>query len=61
MRAKIKKGDFWGKCHHTGMLKTQITNVGIQRLPVIYGWWQTYWDDDLCPLEKRPFSQVLGE
>lgn len=43
------------------MLKTQITNVGIQRLPVIYGWWQTYWDDDLCPLEKRPFSQVLGE
>lgn len=27
----------------------------------IYGWWLTYWDDDLCPLENRLLSQVLGD
>lgn len=40
-------------------IKIQIARS--QRPMVIYGWWLTYWDDDLCPLENRLLSKALGD
>lgn len=42
-------------------VKIQIANARSQRPMVIYGWWLTYWDDDLCPLGNRLLSKALGD
>lgn len=59
---KKKENEIWGdKCHYIGTLRPKLQMSGSRDFWGLYDWRLNYWYDDPRPLEKRPYSQVLGE